>query len=230
MKIYIGWDYRDDTAYKVCEASLRKHSSIPLEIVCLREKALRDKKLYWRTYRVDEVGQMWDDRDGKPFSTQFSFTRFAVPMLENFDSELAIFIDPDFLIRGDVAELVSLCTGDKALWCVKHNHVPAEKSKMDGVRQELYRRKNWSSLMVFKPWHQSNRLMNQYALNNWTGQHLHALGWLTDEEIGELPEAWNWLEGWCNSEDPKAVHFTRGTPDMLQGLPYADEWWEYARQ
>ena len=64
-------------------------------------------------------------------------------------------------------------------------------------------------------------------INTWTGRQLHGFGWLTDDLIGKLPPEWNWLEGHSSMElNPKAVHFTRGTPDMpgYENVPYADEW------
>ena len=54
---------------------------------------------------------------------------------------------------------------------------------------------------------------------------------LEDDEIGGLPEAWNWLEGHSDpSIQPKLVHFTRGTPDFpgYADAAYADEWHAYA--
>lgn len=225
INIYIGWDPLDVQAYEVCARSLRAHATIPVNIIPLREWELRQKGLYWRSYRVDSKGQKWDDRDGKPFSTQFSFTRFAVPLLENHDSEWALFCDPDMLWRADIADLIAQADPSKAVTCVKHDHRPPEGEKMIGQIQTHYHRKNWSSLMLFRPWR--NRGLTKYALNNMTGAWLHALCWLKDDEIGALDPAWNWLEGWSDpSIDPKIAHFTRGTPDMPghEDAPYADEW------
>ena len=96
---------------------------------------------------------------------------------------------------------------------------------MDGVRQTAYPRKNWSSVMVFNVWR--NRALTRYALNNMSKQWLHRLLWLGDDEIGGLPEAWNWLEGFSDPAiEPKLVHYTRGTPDFpgYADTAYADEW------
>ncbi len=230
IPVYIGWDPRDNLAWDVCARSLLEHSSVPLHIIALKESMVRRKGVYWRSYHVESDGQMWDGRDGKPFSTQFSFTRFAVPILENYDSDLAIFMDADMLWRADIAEMLEH-VGEKALYCVQHDYTPTESTKMDGVLQTRYRRKNWSSLMVFRPY--LNRGLTKYVLNNSTGSMLHGMLWQPDEEIGSLPEEWNWLCGWSPPElDPKVVHFTRGTPDMPghENEPYADEWRRYAAQ
>jgi len=238
MKIYIGWDPRDITAAEVCVKSLQKHASSPLDIEYLKEHELRKKGLYWREYRVttgDDGGTQYHDmRDGRPFSTQFSFTRFLIPALENFDGEWACFMDPDFMWRADFNELFEECRRqaeedpEKAIFCVKHDHRPPETSKMDGVKQSLYARKNWSSLYLCRPW--KCRILSKYQVNKMAGGHLHGFLGFTDDEIGGVDEKWNWLEGWSSDDiDPAAVHFTRGTPDMIGACQYADEWWRYAK-
>jgi hypothetical protein len=230
LKVFVGWDAKDADAYRVCKKSLMDHTSVNVEVIPLKDWQLRAKGLYIRSHRVDANGQAWDDVDGKPFSTSFSFTRFAVPLLAK-DEEVTVFVDADVLFRGDVAELIGLAMDnpDCAVLCVHHDHTPVDKLKMTGVLQTQYRRKNWSSVMVLRP---SLCEMSLERLNSWTGQQLHALEWVPDSRIGKLPEAWNWLEGWSSSSiDPKLVHFTRGTPDMpgYENIPYADEWravWE----
>ena len=110
--------------------------------------------------------------------------------------------------------------------CVQHDHRPAETGKMAGLLQTVYWRKNWSSLMLLKPSRSAG--LTRYRVNSQPGAWLHQLGWLSDEEIGALPEEWNWLEGWSDpSVEPKVVHFTRGTPDLgpeLETIAYAEEW------
>lgn len=226
VKVYIGWDGKDVDAFRVCERSMRAHSSIPLHVIPLKEWELRAHGVYWRSYRVDERGQSWDDKDGKPFSTAFSFTRFAVPILAAEES-IVIFSDPDMLWRGDVAEIVQMMQDhpDKGLLCVQHEHEPIERVKMTGLMQTHYLRKNWSSLMVMRPWR--CRGLTRYRINNDTGASLHALTWMSEDEIGSIPGEWNWLEGYSlPTTDPKVVHFTRGTPDMpgYESVAYADEW------
>ncbi len=225
LRVYVGWDPRDALAYEVCVRSLKRHASIPVEVIPLKDWQLRRRRLYWRAYRIDGDGQMWDQRSGRPISTAFSLTRFCVPALQGYEGGWVLFSDPDMLWRADVAELVGLAQDDKALMCVKHDHRPDQATKMDGVLQTAYARKNWSSLMLINAWR--NRGLTKYRINNASKEWLHRLCWLEDKEIGGLPEAWNWLEGWSAPEiDPKAVHFTRGTPDMPghEDSAYADAW------
>jgi hypothetical protein len=37
LRVYIGWDQRDALAYEVCERSLRKNASGPVEVIALKD-------------------------------------------------------------------------------------------------------------------------------------------------------------------------------------------------
>lgn len=228
MRIYIGYDPRDHLAATVCVESLLKHATIPVQPILLKDHELRQSGDYWRGYRVDGDGQMWDDRDGRPFSTQFSFTRFCVPHVEDMGDEMVMFMDADMMWRADIKELIEQINPDKSLLCVQHNQQVKEEKKMDGVIQSpnTHGRKNWSSLMILRP--SACQDLTRYAVNNMSGEWLHSLVWMRDEEIGALPEEWNYLVGYSNPEiDAKIVHYTLGTPDMVGDTEYDDEWWDY---
>jgi len=231
LKYFIGWDPRDYAAYSVTVESLLAHASIPVKVIPLVDNDLRRRGHYWRSYRVDHRGQMWDDIDGKPFSTQFSFSRFAVPIIQDYKDEWVLFTDADMMWRADIAELVKSIDDTKAVMVVKHDHRPRETEKMDGVLQTTYERKNWSSVFLMNP--SKCRHLTKYAVNNWPGSSLHAFNGLDEEEIGTLGEEWNWLEGHSPpAVDPKLVHYTRGTPDMEghEISAYSDEWREYYKK
>lgn len=227
LKIFIGYDPRDERAFRVCEASLKDRAGGPIEVVPIREWDVRRTLNYRRGYRVLGSGQMIDENDLTPFSTQFSFTRFLVPALCKFVDDLVLYMDPDMLVRADICQLIDLCrhTPGKAVYCVNHHHLPRESKKMDGVRQTTYPRKNWSSLVVWNP--RRNASLTPEEVSRRPGRYLHGFHWLRDDEIGGLPEMWNWLEGWSSTKIvPKVVHFTNGTPDMpgRRNAGYAREW------
>lgn len=221
MKVFIGYDAREDLAYRVCEYSLRRHASLPLEVLPLGQPA----GLYHRTWHRDAAGHRVDDRDGRPFSTDFAFSRFLVPALVGYDG-WALYCDCDFLFRADVAELIALRDARYAVQCVKHDHRPAESSKMDGQAQTRYPRKNWSSLVLWNAGHPAHRGLTVEDVSTRPGAWLHGFRWLQDGEIGELPESWNWLAGWSrNVGTIHAVHFTGGGPWFPEAaVPFADEW------
>lgn len=226
MNVYVGYDRNlGDAAFQVCAHSIRKHATIPVNIIKLDQSWLRRVGLYKRTFYVQD-GQQYDTVDGKPFSTEFSFTRFLVPSLQ--PEGWAIFCDSDFLFLDDIAKLVAFQNSRYAAMCVKHDFSPEKGIKMTGQVQEPYHRKNWSSLMMWNCSHHNARCLTPYTVNTYPGGWLHQLTWLPGPEIGSIPERWNWLDGHSSEEiEPSAVHFTRGTPDM--GEPwdktlYAQQW------
>lgn len=224
---YIGYDGREDAAFEVCRASLLRHASIPLHIVKLDQAALNRSGWYRREWRFNGDGDRIDQGDLRPFSTDFAFTRFMVPALSMYQG-WALFCDCDFLFTADIAELFSFADPKYAAMCVKHDHDPAETTKMGGIVQSRYRRKNWSSLVLYNAGHPSNGTLTGHVVNTFAGQWLHGFGWLNDDEIGDLPLRWNWLAGVSEPLDttPAGIHFTLGGPwiPKVAKMPYADLW------
>ena len=211
----IGYDSKEDIAYRVCKQSLINHSSIDIKIIALKQFELRSKGFYFRN--IDPLA-----------STEFTYTRFLIPALMDFKG-WAVFCDCDILFLYDVKFLFENLSNEKAIYCVKHDYSPSEKHKMDGKKQTLYPRKNWSSFIIFNCSHPSNKKLTVDVVNRETGAYLHQFKWLKDNEIGSLDERWNWLEGWTskhNSSKPYAVHYTRGGPwfSEWQDVEYAELW------
>jgi hypothetical protein len=215
LPIFIGWDSREPVTYDVAAYSVRQRATIPIEISPIKLKDLRARKFYWRA-------------DDPLAATEFTYSRFLTPFLAGFEG-WALFCDSDFLWLADVEELVRNLDRRKAVYCVQHDYRPAETKKMDGRVQSLYPRKNWSSLMLFNCAHPSTQRLTPETVNKETGAYLHRMQWVDDEDIGELPMEWNWLEGWNKrpaTGTPKAVHFTRGGPwfENWRSVEYAELW------
>lgn len=234
---FIGADPRDELAGKVAVRSMLRHSLSGLregiKVHFLRDHELRRAGLYWRSYEVRPNGQIIDCGDGKPCSTQFSFTRFLVPEIARRMGihEPVLFTDPDVMFRAPIEGLFDCWNDSKFVMCVQHRHTPPEATKFDGLEQTRYFRKNWSSVMLLHP-DRTNGLDAQ-AVNSAPGASLHALSWVKDKAIGALPPEWNHLVGYDHpSEDAKLAHFTLGTPDMpeLTEQEYAEEWLSYVRK
>ena len=159
LSFYIGYDSKEDIAYRVCKNSLINTSSITLNIQSLKLYELVSKKLYTRN--IDPLA-----------STEFTYSRFLVPALMNYKG-WAIFCDCDFLFFQDISLLFENIDEDKALYCVQHDYTPKERHKMDGKKQTLYPRKNWSSFMVFNCAHPSNKKLTIDIVNSESGSFLH---------------------------------------------------------
>ncbi len=200
--VYIGYDTREDIAYQVSKYSIINKSNNIL-VHPLKLADLKDKKLYWR--EEDKLG-----------STEFTFSRFLVPELNQFKG-WALFCDCDLLFMADINNLFALADDKYALMCVQHDYKPSEGLKMDGKQQTVYPRKNWSSVVLWNCGHKSNKKINRELVNNpdTTGKYLHRFSWLEDHEIGAIPHHWNWLAGWYQEPKdgkPKAIHYTEGGP------------------
>ena len=212
---FIGYDPKEDIAYRVCKQSILKNSTIDVNVLSLKLHELVSKGFYKRN--IDPLA-----------STEFTYSRFLVPALMNYNG-WAVFCDCDFLFFSDVANLFKDLDHNKAVYCVKHDYTPKERHKMDGKQQTIYPRKNWSSFIVFNCSHQSNKKLNIDLVNSESGSYLHQFKWLKDSEIGGLDERWNWLEGWTsghNNKSPFAVHYTRGGPwfNEWKDVEFAKEW------
>jgi len=200
MKVFIGYDTREDIAYQVCKHSIIARSK-DVDVRPLRQQELRDAG--WYTRPVDKLA-----------STEFTFTRFLVPELAGFKG-WAVFMDCDMILTTDIKELFDQADDRYAVMCVKHDYTPREGIKMDGQKQTIYPRKNWSSVVLWNCAHPSNRkldcdMVNEIELN---GAYFHRFSWLKDEEIGELNHTWNYLVGvYDDIEKPKLIHYTEGGP------------------
>jgi lipopolysaccharide biosynthesis glycosyltransferase len=212
IRYFIGYDEREAGASSVLAYSIQKRASEPVAIANLMLSQLEAAKLYWR-----EANAL--------ASTDFSFSRFLVPYLCDFQG-WAIFSDNDMLMLDDVARLWALRDERYAVQVVKHNHVPKEETKFLGKTQTKYEKKNWSSVMLMNC-AKCTKLTPEYV-NTASGLELHQFKWLAgDELIGELPSAWNHLVGYdAPRRDASLVHFTIGGPYFAEyeKCEYAAEW------
>ena len=202
MNVYIGYDSREDLAYQVSSFSIKSKSE-DTKVVPLKLNELKSQGIYTRG--EDKLG-----------STEFTFSRFLVPLLNNYDG-WALFCDCDILFLNPIDELFSLADDKFAVMCVQHDYKPKSNKKMDGRVQSLYPRKNWSSLVLWNCGHPSNKKINTDLINDpkTTGKYLHRFSWLEDSEIGAINHEWNWLAGWYEEPKdgkPKAIHYTEGGP------------------
>ena len=214
MKVFVGYDDREDIAYKVCEYSIKRKNK-KTEVFALKQEELKEAELYWR--EKDPLS-----------STAFTFTRFLVPALMNYEG-WAIFCDCDIIWMIDPDEIMKYADEKYAVMVVKHNYQPPEGEKMDGQKQLPYPRKNWSSVILWNCGHPSNKKVTPDLVNTETGQYLHRFNWLKNDEIGELTHHWNWLVNHYHEPkdgSPHVIHYTEGGPwfDNYKHCEYGYHW------
>ena len=205
MRIFIGWDSRFPEPALVLEWSLRKHSSIPLDIHFLKYAELQREHGF--------------NREPDPLaSTEFTYSRFLTPYLCDYRGK-ALFIDNDMLCLSDIAVIDQLPMDGLALRVTKHDYQPVAKTKMDGCQQTSYPRKNWSSFM----WMDCSKLTlwTKEVVETASGAYLHRFEDIPDEQIGDVDLSWNSLD-----HVTKLVHWTSGGPwfDECKDCPDADIW------
>lgn len=214
MKVFVGYDPREDIAYQVCKHSIVSKQP-DAEVRPLVQKELREKG--WYTRPVDKLA-----------STEFTFTRFLVPELANFKG-WALFMDCDMILTTDIKELFDQADDRYAVMCVQHDYKVKEGTKMDGQKQTVYPRKNWSSVVLFNCAHPSNSVLTLDKVNEpeLNGAYFHRFSWLDDSEIGELDHTWNYLVGvYDDIEKPKLIHYTEGGPwfENYRDCEFHQEW------
>lgn len=231
IPVFIGYDAREQVAAEVCAYSIRRRASRKVDIRFLKHKELRKSGHFTRPWLTAHNGVMTDLIDGKPFSTEFSHSRFLVPKLMGHNG-WALFCDCDMLWLSDIAKLWELRKENYALMCVQHNHKPVTVEKMDDCEQARYFRKNWSSFMLFNCGHEANLKLTPEAVNFCKGSELHSLYWLENNLIGKLPYSYNYIASISPSlpveEYPAVIHYTEGGPwfENCQNVTYAEKWIE----
>ena len=223
MKFFIGFDRKEAVVYQVAAHSLRK-TTPEAEIIPLIQDELRAKGIY--------------DREDKLAATDFSLTRFLVPYLTGYKG-WAVFVDCDFLFTRNVRNaLQKYLHPGLPLYAVKHEYTPRTQTKMGGVTQHRYPKKNWSSFMLFDCGHEANKLLRLDTVNTMPASWLHQFGWLDGWEIGELDPGLNFLVGEYDPPEesadleaatdltPTCLHFTLGIGPYLPPVPDYVKLWQ----
>lgn len=242
--IFIGYDEREKDPYDVCIQSLKDNSKNPDRIVihALNHRDLRKRGYFNRPWEILQDGTYRDVTDGRPFSVQFSHSRFLTNQLAKdmgITDDVVMFVDCDFVFLQDVNDLFDECRKKKhefPVQVVKHEYLPKEGSiKMDGSKQLSYNKKLWSSLIMFNTGAKQNDVLTSFRVNNAPGSWLHSFAWLRDDEIGSIDEKWNFLPNHSENRtgllgyDAGAIHYTEGGPwfTNYEDCLYGDLWTRY---
>ena len=212
IKVFIGFDSHETVAFHVLAHSIHTRASQPVAIMPLM---------------LTQLTSIFHRERNALQSTEFSFSRFLVPHLSNFEG-WSLFCDCDMLMLDDIAKLWAVRDDKFAVQVVKHEHVPPEDIKFLNQPQTKYAKKNWSSVMLFN--NAKCRAMTPEYVNTATGLELHQFKWLGDDSlIGEIPHRWNHLVDYDQPAPVEAlslIHFTEGGPyfEAYKNCGYADLW------
>jgi len=194
-RVFIGYDPNEVSAFHVLAASIWRQASAPVAITPIR------------------LEQVPMDRPRAEYqSTEFSFSRFLVPWLCNYEGT-ALFMDCDMLITDDIVKLFQQQNQRYAVQVIKHDYTPSTATKFLNQKQSVYRRKNWSSVILFNC--ERCQALTPTHVNHQSGMYLHRFEWLEDCEIGELTPEWGHLVGeysWNEPYPPANIHWTLGGP------------------
>ena len=217
-KIFIGYDQKEAVSFHALSHSLLRHAEVPISITPITQNSLT--RIYSRPS---------DPRQ----SNSFSFTRFLVPYLCNYEG-CALYMDCDMLVTENIGGLFDeLKAKDEAVHVVKHEYKSKMSTKYLGNKNYHYPRKNWSSFVFWNCGATANSAITPDLVSSAEPAFLHRFQWLKDEDIGELGTEWNFLVGEYDKKDvvPKNIHWTLGGPyfNEFSNADYAEMWNEEYR-
>ena len=173
FRVFIGYDDRQAVSYTTLQHSILETSSGPVSVT----------PLILSTLPITRRGL-----------TPFTFSRFLVPWLCNYEGH-ALFLDADMFLVSDICEMIQYFNDDHAISVVR------------SIAQF-----EQSSVMLFNNAHPKNIQLTPDFIQH-TEENLHGLCWLEGEDIGEMDGKWNQLVGYqeCRGSSGN-LHFTMGVP------------------
>ncbi len=215
IRVFVGFDEKEVVSYNVLQHSIHSRSTSPVSITQVRLKQL----------------QGIFHRERHPLqSTDFSFSRFLVPYLCNYEG-WAIFMDCDMLFLDDITKLWNLRDDRYSVMCVKHDYRTDVQIKFLNNIQTNYTKKNYTSMMLINC-AKCHTLTPEYV-NSTSGLDLHQFKWLSsDDEIGIIDKRWNYLVDEYKFDGDMSkisnLHYTNGGPyfEEYKNCSFAKKWFE----
>ena len=173
FRVFIGYDERQAVSYTALQHSILETASQPVSVT----------PLILNTLPITRRGL-----------TPFTFSRFLVPWLCNYEGH-ALFLDADMFLVSDICEMTQYFNDDHAISVVR------------SIAQF-----EQSSVMLFNNAHPKNKILTPDFIQNTAG-NMHGLCWLEQGEIGEMDSKWNQLVGYQECRGTSGnLHFTMGVP------------------
>lgn len=224
---FIGYDAREDEAAKVAAYSIQCRANSQSRIYILEHRTLRRLGLFKRSWNIDAKGQFHDLEDERPFSTEFSHSRFLVFHLANAlkITGPCMFLDCDWLFTDDPGHIMRKQTHQTYKIGVvnRERKVDEGSTKMDGMSQHNYTRKLWSALFTFNP---SETLAIHFSpgeVSAKSGRDLHSFLGRPSEKFWEIDPDWHYIPSLDEppSDTARGIHFSEFSP-WLNPDRYAD--------
>ncbi len=196
MKFFIGCDSSRQHVFDYCIKSISKY------------------KIYYYKIGSSVLNEnIWYRKRKDTDSTEFSVCRFLVPYLSDYEG-WSVFMDDDFYWNVNPLELQDFCDDSYSVLVCKHNYDPKQDIKWGDLKQFKYRKKNWSSLMLFNNSHPDCKKLSVESVNEDVALDLHQFKWTNN--VGSIPLEYNFLVGeYDNIETAKALHYTNGFSEDL---------------
>ena len=217
MKVFLGYDPREALGTWVFQHSVLKRTSEHVEFIPL------DKRVLTSCSQLKDL----------PASNNFIYARYLCAKLSGYSGGPVLFADgADQICLADISELKSLWQPTKAVQVVKRPDYSPTPIKFVGTDMEspnkAYPMKQWSSVMLINPGHFGWRRIDWAETNP---NYWHGFGWLSQNEIGDLPPEWNRLVDEGDPTDGKILHWTLGVPAMheYRNAPAANIWMDEAK-
>ena len=207
FNIYIGYDSRHQQLPQLSRNSIlrylngnKQHKMSDLE--CFKPEIKFIDKSKIPEYTREYAGQ----------STEFTYSRFLIPYLEDYKG-ISLFIDDDMIFSKSPLPLFMFLHPDDAVAVCKYDydnlHTP--ETKFDGEKNVAYPKKLWSSMMVFNNSHEDCKKLTPEVINTASGKYLHQFEWT--DMVSEIPTKYIHNEGYDDIKpDAFGFHYTRGGP------------------
>lgn len=214
-RIFVGTDRSQKLAVKVLEHSIKRHASLPVEVIPMCDLPVRPPK---------------DPRQRQ--RTGFSFSRFCIPALAGYRGR-ALYMDADMLVRKDIRELWELdFAGAKVI--IQEELSPEQRSQNAAKLGAPKKRIKQCAVMLLDcgrlDWKIDDIIQGLDDAKYDYGQLMYELCLLKESEIRYgIPFRWNSLEhldeATCN------IHYTDMTtqPWVSPFNKHAGVWYEEVR-
>lgn len=184
-RVFIGVDPRQPLGYNVLQWSIHRHAKkrVSVEPLMLPKLPITRRGL-----------------------TEFTYSRYLVPYLCGYEG-LAVFMDADIVVTGDIGELFDQADGLSAV------QVMQDQAKFE-----------WASVMLF------NNEKCRTLTPEWIDDAENKPNALSFGAVGSFSRDWNHCVNKEEPRDAKLHHYTEGVPawEEVQGNP-ADQHWFDAR-